>query len=207
MQLSSTNSLLNWLSRVSGNRLMIQPPGVRLRRGSSFQAAASARIVVEQGPFYFNEAWIPNDPFPSLLYLAEKANLLVKKEFKIYSGSRVYINEGASLTLGGGFINSSLNLSCFEQIEIGQEVAFSEGVTIRDSDDHRLRDANHQRSKPIYIGNRVWVGMNSTILKGVTIGDGAVIAAGAVVTRDIPARCLAAGVPARVIRENVEWEL
>ena len=61
-------------------------------------------------------------------------------------------------------------------------------------------------TQPISIGNHVWIGINVTILKGVKIGDGAIIAAGAVVTRDVPERCLAAGVPARVIKNNVSWE-
>jgi acetyltransferase-like isoleucine patch superfamily enzyme len=61
-------------------------------------------------------------------------------------------------------------------------------------------------TQPIHIGNHVWIGMNVTILKGVQIGDGAIIAAGAVVTRNIPARCLAGGVPARVLKENITWE-
>ena len=59
---------------------------------------------------------------------------------------------------------------------------------------------------PIVIGDHVWIGTNAIVLKGVTIGDGAVIAAGAVVTRDVPAHSLAAGVPARVIRSDVHWE-
>jgi acetyltransferase-like isoleucine patch superfamily enzyme len=54
-------------------------------------------------------------------------------------------------------------------------------------------------------GNHVWIGMRAMILKGVTIGDGAVVAAGAVVTRDVPARALVGGVPARVLRNDVEW--
>jgi len=61
-------------------------------------------------------------------------------------------------------------------------------------------------TQPISIGNHVWIGINATILKGVTIGDGAIIAAGAVVTRDIPASCMAAGVPASVIKNNISWE-
>jgi acetyltransferase-like isoleucine patch superfamily enzyme len=47
--------------------------------------------------------------------------------------------------------------------------------------------------------------MGATILKGVTIGDGAIVSAGAVVTRDVPARCLAAGVPASIIKRDVLW--
>ena len=50
------------------------------------------------------------------------------------------------------------------------------------------------------------IGFGAVILKGVTIGDGAVIAAGAVVTQDVPSRCLAAGVPARVVREDITWK-
>jgi acetyltransferase-like isoleucine patch superfamily enzyme len=52
----------------------------------------------------------------------------------------------------------------------------------------------------------VWIGMNSIILKGTRIGNGAVIAAGAVVTRDVPEKCLVGGVPARIIRKIVEWK-
>ena len=56
------------------------------------------------------------------------------------------------------------------------------------------------RPAPIHIGKQVWIGANATILPGVTVGDGAVIAAGAVVTRDVPERAVVAGVPARVVK-------
>lgn len=81
----------------------------------------------------------------------------------------------------------------------------SEAITIRDSDNHTIVGNSHSHTQPIHIGDRVWIGMNVTILKGVKIGDGAIIGAGALVNRDVPAGCLAAGVPARVIKENVEW--
>ena len=52
----------------------------------------------------------------------------------------------------------------------------------------------------------MWIGTKATILKGVKICDGAVIAAGAVVTKDVPAKCLVAGVPAKIVKENISWE-
>ena len=56
------------------------------------------------------------------------------------------------------------------------------------------------------IGNKVWIATNALILPGVSIGDGAIVAAGAVVAKDVPAKCMVAGVPARVIKSNVEWK-
>ena len=56
------------------------------------------------------------------------------------------------------------------------------------------------------IGNKVWIATNALILPGVNVGDGAIVAAGAVVTKDVPAKCMVAGVPARVVKENVEWK-
>ena len=54
--------------------------------------------------------------------------------------------------------------------------------------------------------NHVWIGMNATVLKGVTIGEGSIVAAGAIVTKDVPDHCLVAGVPAKIIRRDVRWE-
>lgn len=58
----------------------------------------------------------------------------------------------------------------------------------------------------VNIGNKVWIATGAMILPGVTIGDGAIVAAGAVVTKDVPEKCMVAGVPAKVIKENVEWK-
>jgi acetyltransferase-like isoleucine patch superfamily enzyme len=59
---------------------------------------------------------------------------------------------------------------------------------------------------PIVIGDHVWIGTNSLVLKGVTVGDGAVVAAGSVVTRDVPASTLVAGVPAKPVRTIEHWQ-
>ncbi len=55
-------------------------------------------------------------------------------------------------------------------------------------------------AKPIHIGKKVWLGANVTVLQGVTIGDNAIVAAGAVVTKDVPANAIVGGVPAKVIK-------
>jgi acetyltransferase-like isoleucine patch superfamily enzyme len=117
----------------------------------------------------------------------------------------VTIEEGAVLQLGSGYINNYSSIFCFKHIEIGHYVFISNNVTIRDSDNHRILDSRSEPSKPIIIGDHVWIGMRAMILKGVTIGNGAVIAAGTVLTRDVLPRSLVGGVPARVIRETIEW--
>lgn len=166
----------------------------------------SSSLIVNNGRFTLNNKWSFDDPFPSLFVMREKGYLIVNNSFDIYSGAKIYINKNASLELGGGYINHNLNLSCFEKISIGNDVVISENVTIRDNDDHEIIGRDKPMTMPITIGNHVWIGMNVTILKGVTIGDGAIIAAGSIVNKDIPSHCLAAGVPARIIKTDVAWK-
>lgn len=92
-----------------------------------------------------------------------------------------------------------------ELVEIGADCLIAELVSIRDHD-HESRDSTipirlqGARTAPVHIGRNVWLGSKVTVLKGVRIGDNAIIAAGAVVTKDVPADVIAAGVPARVLR-------
>ena len=178
---------------------------LRIYKNTEVNLTKTSKITIGK-VFEFNAKWTPKDPFPSILAMRENSNLTVKGKFKIFSGSRVYINEGASLILGNGYINNNLDLSCFERIEIGNGVAISSNVCIRDSDNHNILSSQHKVTQPIKIGNNVWIGMNCTILKGVTIGDGCIIAAGSVVNNDIPNKCLVGGVPAKVLKQNVEWK-
>lgn len=122
------------------------------------------------------------------------------------SGGTIGILDNAKLSIKSGYMNYSSKIHCFKEINIGDGVIISEGVTIRDSDGHDILDGKHEKAQPINIGNHVWIGLNATILKGVTIGDGAIIAAGAVVVHDVPAKTMVGGVPAKVLRENVEWK-
>lgn len=139
-----------------------------------------------------------------MLEMYKSSEINVKNGFVIKSGAHLVIAEGASLNLGSGYINRNVKIRCFDKIEIGDNVAISENVTIWDSDAHQINSTG-SKTQPVIIGNHVWIGTNVIILKGVNIGDGAVIAAGSVVNKSIPAYCLAAGVPAKVIKNNVNW--
>ncbi len=108
------------------------------------------------------------------------------------------------MTLGNSVMNMNSSITCFRSITIGDDVLISENVTIRDLDNHRLQGSIV--TAPIVIDDRVWIGMSATTLKGVTIGEGAVVAAYAVVTHGVPPHTLVGGVPARVIRENIQFE-
>jgi acetyltransferase-like isoleucine patch superfamily enzyme len=139
------------------------------------------------------------------LMVEADSELVVGGRVTVYAGGDIRVREGGRLTLQGGYFNDGVQIACHRAITIGRDCAIAREVIIRDTDAHQLAGGEHPESAEIRIGDRVWIGTRAIILKGVTIGDGAVIAAGAVVTKDIPPRSLAAGVPARVIRENVEW--
>ena len=108
------------------------------------------------------------------------------KNIKI--GKDVFVNSGCCFQDQGGV---TLGDGCL----VGHNVVFA---TL----DHDIRPERRgdMTAAPIVVGKNVWIGAHATILKGVTIGDGAIVAAGAVVTRDVPPNTIAAGVPARVVK-------
>lgn len=141
---------------------------------------------------------------PSILRMDDNSKLIVHGDFKFFYGADIVCFEGACLELGNGsFVNCDSKIRCHKHITIGENSVISHDVTIMDSDAHAIDGVVH--TAPIRIGNHVWIGSRVIVLKGVTVGDGAVIAAGSVVTKDIPEKCMVAGVPARVIKEKVEW--
>lgn len=95
-------------------------------------------------------------------------------------------------------------------IKFGDDCLVAYGSDIRNSDAHAILDAtSRQRINPaanVILSDHVWIGNGVQILKGVTIGPRAIVAARSVVTKDIPANTLVAGSPARTIRENVDWD-
>ena len=124
------------------------------------------------------------------------------------------------------FINAGTNIISINEIEIGDDVTIGWNIYIYDHDSHSLdyrfrkddierqredfyanrnfifsKDWSTVKSAPVKICNKVWIGFNAIILKGVTIGEGAIVAAGAVVTKDVQAWTVVAGNPATIVKK------
>lgn len=132
-----------------------------------------------------------------------QSQLSVDGNFDIFYGNDVHIFSGGKLELDSGFINSYGKIECHKYIKIGKNCAIGPYAIILDSDGHQI--LGKCNTAEVIIGNNVWIGARVTILKGVHIGDGAVIAAGTIVNKDVPAKSLVAGNPMHLICDNVEW--
>ena len=153
------------------------------------------------------------------IYLTIGDNSIVSGNY-IFESEEGHISIGNHSYIGGGtFISHS-------SITIGDNVTIAWGGIVYDHDSHSLnymdrrrdidaelecirhgrnfietKDWSNVNSKPIVIKDDAWIGMNVIILKGVTIGRGAIIGAGSVVTKDVPDWCIAAGNPARIVKK------
>lgn len=172
--------------------------------------------ISNQGKIFINKNSLLNLNEPWPMAASENGSLILWPgsqlnisggSFSIKSGMFVELKPGALLKIlgGKGYASRNLQIECARLIEIGAGVAIGPDVIIRDTDSHEIIDNHHKTTIPVSIGHNVWIGARVVILKGVNIGDDSIIAAGSVVTKDIPSRSLAAGVPARVIKHNITW--
>lgn len=125
----------------------------------------------------------------------------VDKSFRLFPP--FYTDCGKNITVGKDvFINACCKFQDQGGITIGNNVLIGHNVTLATlNHDERPEFRQNIYPKPIKIGNNVWIGSNATVLQGITIGDGAIIGANAVVTKDVPENTVVAGVPAKIIRK------
>ena len=123
---------------------------------------------------------------------------------RIGRGVILSVGSSAYLSIGSNsYITDGSRIASQDSIIVGKNCAISWGVTILDDDGHGVGSPPY--SAPILIEDNVWIGCNAIILKGVTIGEGSVVASGSVVNKSCSPHSLLAGVPARVVREEVYW--
>ena len=119
---------------------------------------------------------------------------VVPIEFISYKGSRISIGDHT-------FINYGSSITAYKEVRIGRHCLLGHYLLVVDRNEHGIEQREvAPPAAPVIIEDHVWIGSHTTILPGVCIGHHAAIGAGSVVTRDIPANCLAVGSPARVVR-------
>ena len=131
----------------------------------------------------------------------------VGKKVKIWRD--VWVDEYRNLSIGDNVsIGKSAMLLSIGGVTIGNNVMIGHGAQIV-SAGHTIPDGDAEMrfsgldAAPITIGNNVWIGAGAIVLQGITVGEGSVVAAGAVVTRDVPPLTIVGGIPAKVIRKRV----
>ena len=119
-------------------------------------------------------------------------------------GYDIEISHGRFEIGSDNYFNKNIKIVCYENVTIGSNCLLADSVHIYDQN-HKyadvtcnIKDQGYSTS-PVVIGDDVWIGAKASILSGVTIGNGAIIATGAVVTKDVPEMAIVGGVPAKII--------
>jgi acetyltransferase-like isoleucine patch superfamily enzyme len=172
-------------------------------RGSRVQIHHSARLFLE-ADMALN--YSPITGGESYLFLDAGAEMSVFNKFVAYYNCDIAVYKNAKLVLRGGYMNAGSQFRCSKSIIVGRGATIARDVIVVDSDSHQICNASHIVDQPIVIGDHVWLGIRSLVTKGVNIGSGAIVSAGAVVTKDVAPNSIVGGVPAKSLRENVEWK-
>ncbi len=168
--------------RLSKSSVSAHLLGLWLRR--HFQKSG---IVVVQG------LW----PLPSI----DNRGSIEVENCAFFPGVHLECWKGAFIRIGNGtYLNRNTEIVAANSVVIGRDCKIARDVIIMDTDQHALPNGQLV-AEPVVIEDRVWIGARAIVLKGVRIGHDAVVGAGSVVTRDVPAGAVAAGVPARVLRK------
>jgi acetyltransferase-like isoleucine patch superfamily enzyme len=187
----ATAERTNAADRGAGRRRELVQRVIRFPIGYRLRGLWAARGFTKHG-------WISCAPGLPLLRVRNLGGSLEAGNCLFYPGVRLEVGKGARLSIGTGtYINRNTEIIAWNDVSIGRECKIGWDVLIMDTDQHPLPGMK-LINRPVHIGDWVWIGARATILKGVTIGDGAVIGACAVVTRDVPRGAVVTGPSATI---------
>ena len=138
----------------------------------------------------------------------ENAKIIFKGNAYFASGALITVDRGC-LTIGNNFIaNNNFCISCNNKVDFGDNVLIGWNSNFLDSDNHKVIDEKSKISKNdrISIGNHVWIGANCDFLKGANIGDNSIVGYKSLVNKKFNSNTIIAGSPAKMIKENINWE-
>ena len=154
----------------------------------------------------------PRSKLETRLYVGKNATLKILGRFDIDFDSNIEIFDNAELIIHGsklGFsdANAGFKVICGERIEIMSDVGIGRNVMIRDTNgQHFMNTTGYRPSRPVVIGDKVWLCESVTVMPGVKIGRAAIVGVNSTVTKSVPAHALVSGYPAVVVQENVLWK-
>jgi acetyltransferase-like isoleucine patch superfamily enzyme len=127
-------------------------------------------------------------------------------------GSKISVGKTGDLYFGDNFtITAESTIVCFKEISFGNNCLLSWEILIMDTDFHKIKSDKGEllnSESSIIIGENVWIGCRTTILKGTKISNGCVVGANSLINKDLlKTNSIYAGIPAKVIKENITWEL
>ena len=185
---------------ISGNVIIPTPNCcIEIEKGSKI----SKKGVLTLGQKKFKESRLE-----TRLLVNKGGELRFEGDTVIGYGSDIEVFPGATLSFGGGgATNIGATIICGERIEIGKYIMLGRHISIRDNNgSHFMNRQGYKNTRPVVIGDKVWLTEQCTVMPGVKIGDGAIIGASSLVIRNIPPYCLATGHPAEVIDEDILWK-
>ena len=144
-----------------------------------------------------------------MIYKGKGAEIHVGEGVMLEKDVRLSLADMARVYIGdGSYIGEGSHIMAANEVRIGKGCAISWHVLIMDTSSHPVGQEGENIETviaPVIIGDRVWIGCRAVILKGVKVGEGAIIANNAVVTKDVPPRTMVGGNPAKVLKEGVIW--
>lgn len=164
--------------------------------------------IIKKGILILGNKKFMKSKLETRLLVDKNATLRYYGKTIIGYGSDIEVFPNATLSFGGGgATNIGATIICGERIEIGKNTMLGRHITIRDNNgSHYMNRQGYKNTRPVIIGDKVWLTEQCTVMPGVKIGDGAIISALSLVIRNVPAYSLASGHPAEVVDEDILWK-
>jgi len=178
-----------------------------IERRSRIKIGRRSKVAISRGSFFL-VGFVHYGATPTTIHLGRDATISIDGTVLIRKGARLFVHDGGHLEMHtGSGVADYTTVTCFDHIVFGEGSGTSWYCNVLDTNGHVFVVNGDRKpvTAPIVFEDNALVGSCSTVLPGVTLGEGSVVAAGSVVTKDVPPRCLAGGNPARVLSEDVQW--